>query len=182
MSVLDTGGNVKPEDIFDLLNKNNDASLNLDEFRMLFRKLDLGLSQSQQDRMFAYCDLNVTHTVSREEFSQGWDYIMEEMVNGSLEDLGLGSTQILLIITLIVFTLVLWFVFLFLLISVWNNESSFAATIQSLMIVGSGAVSTQFKTKTDAVAGRKDLLYLLSHQLEIDSEEAAAAEASAESK
>jgi hypothetical protein len=136
-------------------NADGDDYLDAAEFRELFQKLDLSLSHQQQDRLFAYCDIDCTNTISREEFVEGWEYIMEEMVQQTTEELGLDTPRIILVVASSVTMLALWFTFLFLLISAWSSQGSFQATIQSMIVAGSGAMSSKVRKQSEVEADGK---------------------------
>jgi len=142
---------VRPEDIFDALNTNEDETLSLGEFQELFRRVDLPLGERRRQRLFAYCDLDCTETVTREEFAEGWGCIVDEMMNEIMLQHGLGAEQIAATIAVTVALLILWFAFLFLLISVWNSTGSFEAAVQSLIIAGSGSLSAKASVQTEEV-------------------------------
>lgn len=146
---------LKAEDVFDFLNADGDDVLDAHEFRDLFQKLDLSLTAQQQDRLFAYCDIDCTNTISREEFVEGWEFIMEEMVQQTTEELGLDTPRIILVVASLVTMLALWFAFLFLLISAWSSQGSFQATIQSMIVAGSGAMSSKVRKQSEVEADGK---------------------------
>ena len=70
----------------------------------------------------------------------------------SASAVGLSRAQILLIILVIVFALALIIAFILVTISAWQNESSFNAVIQSLMISGSGKAAVMFRSRSSAEA------------------------------
>ena len=172
-------GELTPEDIFDSMNADGDDALNMTEFSDMFEKLELGITKQQQDRLFAYCDMDCSGTISREEFADGWEYIVEEMVQETLDQMGLGTSQIIIIVASTVLLLFMWFVFIFMIIGVWNETGGFAATIQSLIVAGSGAVSTSVRSKSEAEADGKSVNDVVSSAMGgggAAAEEAAAAE------
>lgn len=67
--------------------------------------------------------------------------MQEELVSEAVEELGLSSADIALILISLLVILSLLFSFIFFAIKAYNNTSSFDSVIQSLLVSGSGSVA-----------------------------------------
>ena len=138
-----------PNDVFALLNIEGDE-LSKEEFKAMFKVLDLSLSESQQEQLFALCDVDCSGSISEEEFVQGWDLMVETFVDEGAESVGLGKMQILGIVGYVLTSLSLVIGFILVTLAAWSNEDNFGAVVQSLLIGGAGRTSSQARAKSDA--------------------------------
>ena len=75
------------------------------------------------------------------EFEQGWEYIVDEMASDLLETVGLSANHQTVTILLLFTIALLVICFLFLAIYSYNNEDSFASSVQSLLVVASSTLA-----------------------------------------
>ena len=141
---------VTPEEIFALVNTDDDDVLDRDEFNKMFALLDLDLNESQREQLFALCDVDCTGTITEEEFVQGWDLMVETFLDEGAERVGLGKTRIIGIVLYILGSLGLVIAFVLVTLAAWANDDSFGAVVQSLLIGGAGRTSTSARSKTEA--------------------------------
>ena len=138
-----------PEEIFDSLGQGRNH-VNKVQFAQLFTLLDLDLNESQQERLFAICDVDCSGTVSRDEFVKGWDLMVETFLAEGAESAGLGTNQILMLVAYIVLVLSLVIAFILITLAAWTNESNFASVVQSLLIGGAGRSATSARSRGEA--------------------------------
>ena len=75
---------------------------------------------------------------------------MNDLLDESAESVGLGRTQIVLIVAYVLVLLGLVIAFVLVTLAAWNNEDNFGAVVQSLLIAGAGKTSTSARTKAEA--------------------------------
>lgn len=85
-----------------------------------------------------------------QEFEEGWDFLVETMVEETADKLGVSSTSIFLACAGITLWLLALFAFLYLALSAWYSSGSFQSTIQSLFICVSGLGSKALRKKASA--------------------------------
>uniref|UniRef100_A0A7S0STV0 EF-hand domain-containing protein n=1 Tax=Mantoniella antarctica TaxID=81844 RepID=A0A7S0STV0_9CHLO len=138
-------GKVTAADIFSAVDTDNSDDITMEELADYMKQMDINMSSMRLERLFAYCDTDGSGNISQMEFEQGWEYIMDEMSNDLLESMGLSPNhQMVTIITL--FTVALLVIcFLFLAIYSYNNEDSFASSVQSILVVASSTLVTNAK-------------------------------------
>jgi len=151
---------ISPADLFMALDKDGNDQMSMAEFREMFALLQLNLSESQQDQLFAYCDVDTNGTISSKEFQDGWDTVVKVFLENGAATLGLSKAQIFLAVTSITVFLILLFSFVLVTLAAWSNESSFAAVVQSGLISGAGLASNALrqrsKAESDDVGGLVD--------------------------
>jgi hypothetical protein len=141
---------VSPEAIFRLLDQQGDGELTKEEFMAVFTLLDLNMSESQKERLFALCDIDCSGSVSQQEFVNSWSLLLKSFTAEGAEALGLGPTQIILSVAYIVLILGLVIAFILVSLAAWSNEDNFGAVIQSTLISGAGRSSVSSRSKSDA--------------------------------
>ncbi len=130
------------EDVFSLINADGDAVISADEFDDLFDKLQLNVSKQKRSQMFAYCDRDGSGFVDAAEFTDAWAYLEEQIINETLDDLGVSNTAIIAAVIYLAVCLAVLLSFLFLAIAAWENSSGFEAVIQTLLVSGSAGLTS----------------------------------------
>lgn len=130
------------EDVFSLINSDGDAVISADEFNDLFDKLQLNVSKQKRSQMFAYCDRDGSGFVDAAEFTDAWAYLEEQIINETLDDLGVSNTAIIGAVVYLAVCLAVLLSFLFLAIAAWENSSGFEAVIQTLLVSGSAGLTS----------------------------------------
>ena len=141
---------VSPEAIFRLLDQQGDGELTKEEFMAVFKLLDLNMSESQKERLFALCDIDCSGSVSQQEFVNSWSLMLKTFTAEGAEVLGLGPTQIVISVAYIVLILGLVIAFILVSLAAWSNEDNFGAVIQATLISGAGRSSVSSRSKSDA--------------------------------
>ncbi|GBG33358.1 Hypothetical Protein FCC1311_095812 [Hondaea fermentalgiana] len=121
-----------------------EESLSWDDFQRLFDTLGINVLESKRRMMFAYCDTHETDTrISREEFLNAWDWLVEEIADNVLnESLGLSNFQIGIYLFVLGVVLCLLFAFLLVSMAAFNPAGGFSALIQSGFITSASVLST----------------------------------------
>lgn len=127
-------------DLFHLLNDDEDATLDLNEFKALFELLDIAISDDKQDLLFALCDDDCSGCINEEEFAASWEYFHDVFVEEAVAQAGLGEVEIITTILIIVILLLSVFAFLFMAIAAWSNQSNFLSVIRSLIVTALGGL------------------------------------------
>ncbi|KAA0159778.1 hypothetical protein FNF28_05688 [Cafeteria roenbergensis] len=131
----------KVEDIFALVNSDGDAELTRAEFDDLFERLNVNLSASKRDQLFSMSDADGSGMIDQQEFVDAWDRIEEEIIQDTLESLGVSDAAIAGFVLYLLLLLAVAFAFIFTAIRAWENSSSFEAVVQSLLVTGSGVLT-----------------------------------------
>jgi len=134
----------EPGSLFDLLDSDGCGFLVESEFYAMFHMLDLNISESKQQMMFAYADgssKGMDSKISRDEFIASWAWLEETMASSIAESLGLAPEQIAFFIGLLVFVLVVVLIFVLVAIVAFNTQGGFVAVVQSSIISGAGYVT-----------------------------------------
>ena len=90
------GGELDPEDnadlplddIFAILDKSGDATLDFEEFVSLFEVLEMTIPLSQQQRMFQFADLDNSGFIGIAEFEVAWVYLKDNVTESLVTRLG----------------------------------------------------------------------------------------------
>ena len=104
-------------------------------------------------QLFAFCDTDCSGEISEKEFQEGWDMMLEVLLENAADSLGLSKAQIIMACVYILTILVLLVFFILLTIGAWNNESSFNALVQGTLISGAGKAVTALRQKSKAEDG-----------------------------
>merc|ERR1711871_1390462 len=139
-----------PADIFNLLNVNGDEFLDMEEFKNLFEKLDIPAPEGQIEQMFAFCDMDGSGTLTETEFVDGWEYLMEGILESAADGLGLSTIQIVAAVLTLMSYLAILFIFIFLALGGWYNEASFDSIVQSSLVAGSGKFVKTLRNRSKA--------------------------------
>ena len=102
-------------------------------------------------------------SISQMEFEQGWEYVVDEMASDLLETVGLSANHQMVTILLLFTIALLVICFLFLAIYSYNNEDSFASSVQSLLVVASSTLARArpFSHATHILKPQLDTFFLL---------------------
>lgn len=127
---------------------------------MLFKSLDLSLSDGQIDRLFAMADLTGSQEVSQAEFESAWDDLRDEFLRASVKRLGLSPMQMWLIVASLIALLVLLIAFVLIMVGLWFDDSSLDAVFQSTLVamLGRAATSLERTSKKARDSGEVDKL------------------------
>lgn len=142
-------GKVTAADIFKAVDVDNSDGINMEELADYMKQMDIKMSPMRLERLFAYCDTDGSGSISQMEFEQGWEYIIDEMANDLLETVGLSANHQMVTILLLFTVALLVIGFLFLAIYSYNNEDSFASSVQSMLVVASSTAVTNSKKSID---------------------------------
>ncbi len=137
-------------------------------------QIQLYRTEAQKEQLFAFCDTDCSGVISEKEFQEGWDMMLEVLLENVADSLGLSKAQIIMAWVYILTILVLLVFFILLTIGAWNNESSFNALVQGTLISGAGKAVTALRQKSKAEDGES--LEGLVDQI-LDGQKDAAAEA-----
>ena len=141
---------VTPLDIFMAVNTEGKDHLKMKDFKRIFELLELDITEAQKEQLFAFCDTDCSGEISEKEFQEGWDMMLEVLLENAADSLGLSKAQIIMACVYILTILVLLVFFILLTIGAWNNESSFNAIVQSALISGVGKATTALRQKSKA--------------------------------
>jgi len=144
---------VTPHDIFVALDKDGGGTVGMDEFKEFFEVLELEMTDSQKEQLFAFCDVDCSGEISEKEFEEGWEKMLAVFLEQSAEGQGLSRIQIFIAVLWIVACLALLIVFILITLSPWNNEGSFASVVQSSLISGCGKAAVSLRKKGKAESG-----------------------------
>jgi len=122
----------------------------MEEFKRLFELLELDVTDGQKEQLFAFCDTDMSGSISEKEFSNGWEMMTSVFLESSADSLGLSRAQIFTAVAAILTTLVLLIVFILLTLTAWQNEGSFNAVVQSAMISGVGKATATLRQRSKA--------------------------------
>ena len=165
---------VTPLDIFMAVNTDGNPLVDMKEFKRIFDLLELDITEAQKEQLFAFCDTDCSGVISEKEFQEGWEMMLEVLLENVADSLGLSKAQIIMAWVYILTILVLLVFFILLTIGAWNNESSFNALVQGTLISGAGKAVTALRQKSKAEDGES--LEGLVDQI-LDGQKDAAAEA-----
>ena len=143
------GRDVTPVDIFMALNSDGDEHPSMEQFKRLFDLLELDVTETQKEQLFAFCDTDMTGQISEKEFADGWDTLVEVFLENSADSLGLSRAQIFCVVFMLVITLALVVVFILLTLNAWRG-GSFEAFVQSILISGAGKVTAALRSRSKA--------------------------------
>eukprot|EP00928_Gymnodinium_smaydae_P070741 TRINITY_DN54513_c0_g1_i1.p1 TRINITY_DN54513_c0_g1~~TRINITY_DN54513_c0_g1_i1.p1 ORF type:complete len:357 (+),score=80.87 TRINITY_DN54513_c0_g1_i1:1035-2105(+) len=136
-------GKAKTKDLFEIYDKqgDNNGLISKAEFKVLVNHFNMKLSSHQLNEMFSSVKCgsgSSSKELNLSEFEKALDYLYKKQANGALEALGLGTTQLVIMLVYLVIILILFFVFIFLGIKALALGGSFGAVINSLLPVGAG--------------------------------------------
>jgi len=134
-------------DIFNLLDKDQDGELSLEEFHKLFATADGTLTTEQIEQLFAYCDTDGSHSIQAAELEEGWSFVTGRIVEKEMANMGISMADIVVMVVLVVFALLTLFAFIFLAMQGWYAETSFNAMVQTALISGSGKLVTAVRAR-----------------------------------
>lgn len=143
----------EPGRLFDLLDADGSGFLSEKEFYAMFLLLDLNISESKQQMMFAYADAaskGLDNQISRDEFMSSWAWLESVMATSIAESLGLGDTQLAYYIALLAVLLFAVLAFVLVAIVAFNTHGGFVAVVQSTIIAGAGFISKDVVRKPKA--------------------------------
>ena len=107
-----------------------------------FPRLELNISHSKQQLMFAYANAMVLDDrITREEFMAAWDWLEAQMSDAIAASLGLSDLQLWLSIATLAILLLATFAFLLMAVVAFHTNGGFAAVVQSAAISASGVAS-----------------------------------------
>jgi len=86
-------------------------------------------------------DADGSGMIDQQEFVDAWERIEEEIVQDTLESLGVSDAAIAGFVLYLLLLLSVTFAFIFTAIRAWENSSSFEAVVQSLLVTGSGVLT-----------------------------------------
>jgi len=137
-----------------------ELTIGKEEFTVLFKSLDLSLSDGQIDRLFAMADLTGSQEVSQAEFESAWDDLRDEFLRASVKRLGLSPMQMWLIVASLIALLVLLIAFVLIMVGLWFDDSSLDAVFQSTLVamLGRAATSLERTSKKARDSGEVDKL------------------------
>eukprot|EP00931_Biecheleriopsis_adriatica_P032105 TRINITY_DN18762_c0_g1_i1.p1 TRINITY_DN18762_c0_g1~~TRINITY_DN18762_c0_g1_i1.p1 ORF type:complete len:1570 (-),score=301.84 TRINITY_DN18762_c0_g1_i1:81-4748(-) len=154
-----TSFRVTPSDIFNLLDKDKSGTVSREEFRSLFENMDNKMSDTQIRKLLAYGDTDGSGRLTKQELEEAWSYIVDNLVNKALYDMGQSTTDMVLGIIAALALLVIGFAFIFLAMQGWYNDSSLQAVIQAALVAGWGRLSSSVqKTATPGDADMDALM------------------------
>ncbi|CAK8995857.1 Calmodulin [Durusdinium trenchii] len=118
-------------------------TLTREEFDALFDTLEINTLPSKREMLFAYCDvINTDNLVSREEFLNSWDFLVDELASSVVgRGLGLSTFQIAVYLVALAAVLILLFSFLLVSIAAFQPNGGLDALIQSAIIAGASGAS-----------------------------------------
>jgi len=157
-SQLMTSERVTPLDLFLALNQDGDSEMSMAEFRYLFELFELQLTEAEQEHLFAFADGDCTGKISAREFQHGWDQMTHVFLEASAARNGISKVQILAVTVSAVFLMLLLLFFVLLGLTSWQQESGFTASVQSLLIAGTGIGAALLRKKSKAEEGNVEAL------------------------
>jgi len=150
------GKTVSPADVFAAINVNGDDELDMAEFTSFFELLELQLTKSQKEQLFAFCDADCSGRISEKEFTNGWEKLVQVFLERSATNVGVSNLQILFTVAYLVFMLSLLLAFVLVALAAWNTNDSFIATVQSGLVVACGRMGTALRQRGRAEQGNVD--------------------------
>ena len=149
-SLVKEGKPITPVDIFMAINTDGAEAISMEQFKRLFELLDLDVTDGQKEQLFAFCDTDMSGFISEKEFSNGWEMLTSVFLESSADSLGLSRAQIFSAVAAVLTTLVLLIMFILLTLTAWQNEGSFNAVVQSVMISGVGKATATLRQRSKA--------------------------------
>eukprot|EP00966_Prymnesium_polylepis_P139071 3213407-Prymnesium_polylepis.2 len=74
------------------LNRDSDTDeLTMVDFKHLFTPVEIPVTETQKEQLFAFCDLNCSGSISAKEFQDGWDLMIEVFLIQAAADQGLST-------------------------------------------------------------------------------------------
>ena len=143
-------GKVTPLDLFMALNTNGTNEMGKAEFMRVFELLDLNITEDQKDQLFAFCDISMDGKISEQEFSEGWELMVEVFLENSADSLGLSMAQIVFVVASLLTMLILLISFVLITLSAWQNEGNFQAVVQSSLVAGCGKATAALRARSKA--------------------------------
>ena len=152
-----------PLDLFNLCDADDDGVLGKDDVSRILNAIEvLALNREKVELFFTYADADGTDNLTADEFQEGWDQLVDGMLDQALEAAGLSSAQITVAIAGMVLFVCLLFVFVFLAAQGWYNDSAFNSVVQTLLVGGAGWVVTYLRKRS---AAETEDLYTLAKEL-----------------
>ncbi|KAH8069664.1 hypothetical protein JL720_11969 [Aureococcus anophagefferens] len=125
--------------LFAALDGNNSGGVTADEIRELAAVAALPeLDDAKLAQIFAYADADLDAVVDADEFDRAWTWVERQIVDASLERAGLGPRFVNAAVAGAAVLLAGAFVFLFLVFAAWSEGSTFAACVESLLVLSAG--------------------------------------------
>jgi hypothetical protein len=139
---------VEPRDVF-LYFCGKDGVLSKGEFDDIFRSLGWKATAVERDQMFAHCDTR-PHDISldEEEWTEGWESLIDFHVRRGLSTLGLSDTKVALAVLTVALSMGAFMAFILLAVSAFFHGDNFIATVQSIAIAGQGTAITALRSRS----------------------------------
>ena len=155
------GGDIDPQDtrdlplgdIFAILDKSGDTTLDFEEFVSLFEVLEMHIPLQQQQRMFKFADIDNSGSIGLEEFEVAWAYLKDNVTDSMISRLGLDDPSILRNVGLLLVFFAINIPLFLLMIGLWETSNSFVSVVHSLFIGLTGILANRKKAKADAGGG-----------------------------
>jgi len=119
-------------DIFNLFDKNNDGSLDFEEFIDLVKYMNIDMTQHKAMKMFLR-SAGPDRTITSDEFDHAMKSLNKQVTSTVLSTVGLSTKDLIYIFTVSVALLLTLFVFIFLGIAAFSVDGAFGSVINSLM-------------------------------------------------
>jgi len=152
-SGAETAREFDARELFSMLNTDGDDVLSIEEFKGLFTTLNIDISEEKQDKLLALCDIDCSDTIDEEEFVNAWDYFYEVFLEEAASQAGLSIFHVVLTVAMIALIIALVFIFLFVAIAAWSNESNFVTVIRSLVVTLMGGMVSYMRPRSATEGG-----------------------------
>jgi Ca2+-binding EF-hand superfamily protein len=138
---------VTPAEVFELLDTDRDNKLDAEEFATLFANFPDMVSQSHVEHLFAFHDVDGDGSITLQEFEEGWDFMLETIVELTVKSSGLSTRDIVWHVVTAVIGLLSLFAFIGLAMQSWYSNSDIDSLVQTFLIFSSGKLVLAFRKR-----------------------------------
>jgi len=146
------GGGKAPtaSDLFAMVNMDGGETVDAAEFRGLFQILELDLTESEIEQLFALCDTDLSGELSEKEFVDGWELMLDNLLDEAAASIGLSTMNIVLAVLCLLLVLSLLVSFILIALAAWSSDSPFGAAVQAGLVGGTGSATDNGRKKSPA--------------------------------
>ncbi|KRX07649.1 hypothetical protein PPERSA_11198 [Pseudocohnilembus persalinus] len=134
---------LQPRDLFRIVDQDVNKQISMQEFQIYFKKMGIDMSEHRIYEIFSSIkqstgDENSPLTLNEDEFVKAYEYIQDQSMYISLEQLGISKNKLYFILIFLIFLLLLIFCFIYIGVLAFAVPGTFGAIINSLFPAGAG--------------------------------------------